>query len=320
MTLLDVEIRLRQLSLRYTRHGDRIRAQCPCHHDRDPSLIIDYKGGRIRVKCFAGCDGKLIMQVLSNEAERPASLPDLEKEPDIDVSRGLDLLTDAWQNIDTLEQPLTAAELKRRGIPMNPYKVVDAQILVETIKRRSSRSDLIQSGLAYEKDGKLVFRHVFDNNRVVIPYMRGERVVSIRSRRTNEESSPKYLSLKGYPTRAYIARATPGTILLVVEGEFKAMVLAEHLPEEISVIALPGVTAAWSDLQSLCDRYAFWRKFVLFDSESDNKQVDRAAGSVAGRIGGDLLRIELMDGEKRIAPDDFVLRYGAQCIADRLLK
>lgn len=316
---LEVEMRLRELGLRYTRHGSRIRAQCPCHNDRNPSLLISWTGNRIMVKCFAGCQSKDILNVLGYGAERPEVLPDFKRNTSVDVVKGIDLLTAAWQNIDIQDQPLSYQELLRRRIPWNRYKVVDAERLVETIKRTATRTDLLESGLAYERDGRLVFRHVFDANRVVIPYLRGERVVSIRSRKAGvNDKTPKYLSLKGYPARAYVARAVPGTVLVVVEGEFKSMVLAEHLPEDVSVIGLPGVTAAWDDLQELCRRYMFWRKFVLFDAEAENEQVWKAAYNVARRIDADVLEIELLDGERRMAPDDFVLQYGIEPILQKL--
>lgn len=312
---LDVEIRLKELGLRYTRHGNRIRAQCPCHNDRNPSLLISWTGNRIIVKCFAGCQSKDILNVLGCKAERPEALPDFKQSSSFDTFKGIDLLNAVWQNIDITHQPLAYQELLRRRIPWNKYKVADADKVTETLKRISHRSDLIESGLAYERDGRLVFRRVFDSNRIVIPYLRGERVVSVRSRKVgNDDRSPKYLSLKGYPARAYIARAVPGTILVVVEGEFKSMILAEHLPDDISVIALPGVTAAWDDLQDLCKRYMFWRRFVLFDAEAENEQVWKAAYSVAERIDADVLNIELLDGERRMAPDDFVLQYGVDPI------
>jgi len=150
----------------------------------------------------------------------------------------------------------------------------------------------------------------FADNRIVIPYWRFGKVVSVRSRRIDDDGTPKYLSLKGYPSRAFVARAVSGSTLIVVEGEFKAMVLAQYLPEDISIIALPGVNGAWMDLKDLCAMYGFGRRLVMFDTERENKQVDRAARKLALMIRGDVIRLELSDGESRMAPDDFILKYG----------
>jgi hypothetical protein len=48
----------------------------------------------------------------------------------------------------------------------------------------------------------------------------------------------------------------------------------------------------------------------MFDTERENKQVDRAARKLALMIRGDVIRLELSDGESRMAPDDFILKYG----------
>ena len=40
-------------------HGSYAQAQCPGHDDRDPSLTIYHKPGRIKIVCFAGCNDEL---------------------------------------------------------------------------------------------------------------------------------------------------------------------------------------------------------------------------------------------------------------------
>ncbi len=43
----------------------RLRAQCPSHQDKRPSLSIDVRDGRVLLKCFAGCPIKTIIADLS---------------------------------------------------------------------------------------------------------------------------------------------------------------------------------------------------------------------------------------------------------------
>jgi hypothetical protein len=44
---------------RYRDHGSWAQSQCPGHEDLEPSLTVYSKPGRIRVKCWAGCDDEL---------------------------------------------------------------------------------------------------------------------------------------------------------------------------------------------------------------------------------------------------------------------
>lgn len=43
---------------------DRWIARCPAHDDRDPSLSIAYKSGRILLYCFAGCSTEAVLGAL----------------------------------------------------------------------------------------------------------------------------------------------------------------------------------------------------------------------------------------------------------------
>ena len=316
LTLHAVELRLRELGKRYTVHGNRIRAQCPCHDDREPSLIVEWYRGRVWVKCFAGCDPQQIMGVLLGDAKNVVTRS--TDTTQVDTMLGLEILTRVWDNIEASAQKMALEEISRRGINHNNYLLADADYVVRLLRQTAVSTDLVRAGLAYQRDGSVQMRRVFNRGRILIPYFRGGRVVSLRSRKVIDDGLPKYLSLRGYPARCYVARARVGTKLLVVEGEFKAMVLADRLPDDISVVALPGVTAAWDDLKRLCDHYIFTRRYVLFDSEQNNPQVDRAARGVAKRIDGIQLHIPLMDGERRIAPDEFVIQYGVEPIYEAL--
>jgi hypothetical protein len=54
--LLD---RLREHGKRYREGAVQTMAQCPAHEDRQASLAIYRKPGRIKIVCYAGCDDAL---------------------------------------------------------------------------------------------------------------------------------------------------------------------------------------------------------------------------------------------------------------------
>ena|SRR5215217_708797 len=71
--LLD---RLRDQGKRYREGATQTMAQCPAHEDREASLAIYRKQGRIKIVCYAGCDDALdILPALG------LTLPDLWDEP-----------------------------------------------------------------------------------------------------------------------------------------------------------------------------------------------------------------------------------------------
>ncbi len=49
------------------RHGDyEFLACCPAHDDRNPSLSVSDKNGKILVKCWAGCTQEEVIEALRN--------------------------------------------------------------------------------------------------------------------------------------------------------------------------------------------------------------------------------------------------------------
>lgn len=322
ITLDDFEQALHSLGLRYSRHGHRIRAQCPAHDDREPSLVVEWRSGTVRFKCFAGCPAERILSALGLKRDEGTlfKVRYFDYLSQIDEQKGIDLLTRVWNNLDDDRQTLARYVCKRRGLTYNRYRLADANWVRHQLESIATRSDLLESGLAYERNGEFQFRSVFSAGRVVIPYFRNGRVVSVRSRAVvGNEDGPKYLSLKGYPARVYIARLEYVTDVVIVEGEFKAMLLAERIPGEYSVFALPGVNSAWDELHQLCNAYCLMKRIVLFDSESSNGQVERAANRLASRIGGRAVWLPL-HGRDRMAPDDFVIEFGTDRLMEHLRK
>jgi putative DNA primase/helicase len=47
-------LRQRGCRIRY-RSSSSARSTCPVHHDRNPSLVVTFKDGKVVMKCFAGC-------------------------------------------------------------------------------------------------------------------------------------------------------------------------------------------------------------------------------------------------------------------------
>ncbi|MEJ5370248.1 MAG: CHC2 zinc finger domain-containing protein [Bryobacteraceae bacterium] len=57
------------------RSGDGWMARCPAHDDRNPSLSVNERGGRVLVHCFAGCSQEAVIAELKRrgwwESEQP---------------------------------------------------------------------------------------------------------------------------------------------------------------------------------------------------------------------------------------------------------
>ena len=47
-----------------TKKGSGYMVQCPAHDDRNPSLSVDEKDGKLLLKCFAGCDQRDVVSAL----------------------------------------------------------------------------------------------------------------------------------------------------------------------------------------------------------------------------------------------------------------
>lgn len=52
-------------ALQARRSGDGWMAKCPAHDDRNPSLSIQEKGGKVLVHCHAGCSQRAVIDALS---------------------------------------------------------------------------------------------------------------------------------------------------------------------------------------------------------------------------------------------------------------
>lgn len=53
-------------ALEAKRVGSHFMARCPAHDDRNPSLSLTEKNGRVLVKCFAGCEQRAVIAALKH--------------------------------------------------------------------------------------------------------------------------------------------------------------------------------------------------------------------------------------------------------------
>jgi hypothetical protein len=58
--------------------GEGWMARCPAHDDRNPSLSINDRGGRVLVHCFAGCPQDAVIEELKRLGAAVAVLPEFE--------------------------------------------------------------------------------------------------------------------------------------------------------------------------------------------------------------------------------------------------
>jgi DNA primase len=114
--------------------------------------------------------------------------------------------------------------------------------LVNSLPEHFKRDDLAATGLVY-RDGPRAGNDFF-RDQILIPYVSRNNVVQIRGK----VLTGKYFTGPGDPARLYNADALEGADdVIITEGEFDAMALAQHLGEspedrarKMAVVGLPG--------------------------------------------------------------------------------
>ncbi len=313
MTLQECYQKLLELGCEPRFQNGRIRARCPVHQDDDPSLLVTEEQGGIWPHCFAGCSQRDILKVLG-EVTAGRKIAVTRKAPDIGL--GLQILHEVFTAVTT-PTPLAERELRRRSI-RGWYRVLDADVVTAMLLRISTGEDLIRAGLAYRTRYGLRFPSIFRLGRVVIPYFMDGRLISIRSRSVQDDGLPKYLSLPGYPSRVYTISIAPELPAVVVEGEFKAMVLYENLPG-FNVIAVPGISACHAEVRQILQEYRVREGFIWFDTEP-NPRVAEAAKKLARITGSKVLTVDTVFGynDIKIGPDDYIICCGANVVISTL--
>lgn len=162
-----------------------------------------------------------------------------------------------------------------------------------------ARKDIVATGLAYERDGRVV--EAF-SDMVTIPYFVAGNVVTIRGRAWPLEKGdkrPKYKSLPGSETRLFNSDFTwHERELVITEGEFDAMVL-EQLG--FPAVGVPGA-AAWQD--SWDGYFAEARRlYVVFDRDAAGMKGQQ---KMEERFGSKVRPIHLSLPGQKIDPTDWI--------------
>lgn len=126
--------------------------------------------------------------------------------------------------------------------------------------------------------------------RITVPYVVDGEVTDIRGRATRPDQNPKYKSLFGSSARRgaqypfnwerAVLRARIHKVLIVTEGEFKALVADRF---GFACVALPGMTSWRQGFVGDAD----WRIVVVFDALRDRRaqwHVDRAIARLTERL------------------------------------
>jgi putative DNA primase/helicase len=108
-------------------------ARCPAHDDRDPSLSVSVKEGRILIYCFAGCSADAVLEAAGltwrdlREPDPWAYLPPFpsrpkprpKSEPEAPSLEGLERWERLWEAAKP-SHPLLRRYLKARGLSLEP--------------------------------------------------------------------------------------------------------------------------------------------------------------------------------------------------------
>ena len=284
----------------HQRKGKRLLWPCPFHDDHDPSFQVDLTRKTWRCwTCAVGGDAaELVMRVnkvdfpaavkfladLSGvippsmgKAVRPPPAPGASKAParppeqpsGLPLDEASDLVSEASEHLWELGAEDAREYLRARGLTD------------ETIRAL---------GLGFTSGVSIPTR---DGDRcywfsgIVIPWRDGARLARIKIRRI-DDGKPKYAEAYSdrpliYPDPAVIR---PGKPLIVCEGEFDCMLLAQQLPEA-SVITL-GSASARTDPAVLSRMLSSPRWFVALDA-------DQAGDSAASKFPARAIRVRPPD-------------------------
>lgn len=154
------------------------------------------------------------------------------------------------------------------------------------LRDRFSEYKLTASGLFYWKEGKLLPHATISDGRTIIPYMGDDNQIEyIRSRRTPKDMyRVKYLGpINGQASRRIWGRVEPHTeILVVTEGEFKAMAAVEA---GISAVSLPGMGVAHGELVGRLKASSVNSVIICFDTQVEHQgDVDHCIMALSSRI------------------------------------
>jgi hypothetical protein len=301
--------------------------RCPCHDDTHRSLSARVWNGKLDLKCFAGCPVDRVEQTIGYTPNRHQPTPPevrTESEPSAQTGRRADLregrriLTMLWERFETEMQSLLPARtreyLRQRRIPYRTGRLVPSEGLWSVLVRELPDPErLVRCGFAIPDKEPITPCMALRPQRIIIPYFREGRVIAIKSRTLATGSGRlRYCGLPGWGSHVYIADAPPNSVVLVVEGELKALTIRyyAHLP----CVAVPGVQNAHRELVQLCRERKLY-PILLFDTEPWKAAVSAAAQELSLRLSyanvpHRILWLPLEPGGVRTAPDDYLLEHG----------
>jgi putative DNA primase/helicase len=107
--------------------GSALMARCPAHQDRNPSLsITDAKGGKVLVRCHAGCDQRQVIAALRSRGLwtkngprrfiRPTPRAAATSQPDRDEAKRTEIALAIWQAAMPAAGTLVETYLASRGL------------------------------------------------------------------------------------------------------------------------------------------------------------------------------------------------------------
>jgi len=284
-------------------NGRRSWWVCPFHADRNPSFTVD--PGRRRWKCW-GCGAhgdaiELVMRLTAvpfpEAVRRVAELCGLAPPSGIvrptirpPIVRAAERPSDDPTGLPTADASALVEDAARRlwtpeGAKALAYLRGDRGLTDETI--RSSRLGCVHDAAIPTREGDRSFR-VFG---VVIPWFEGGRLALVKVRQFGARKR-KYIEVHRDRPRVYPGPAAiqPGRPLVVVEGEFDALLLGEQICDMARVITL-GSAAARTEVDIRRAARACSSLFVAHDADDAG---DRAAARWPARA----IRVRPPDGCK----------------------
>lgn len=290
---LPVETVLASAGVRLHRMGQkRLRALCPFHQDRDPSLVV-YAGDE-RWHCFGcGARGDVVDLVRLLEghdsfadalrsAARQAGVPFPDRSaPSRPDHR--DLLEAAAELYAGVLPPAAIDYLERRGFPREFLRLKKIGYAPERPRGflashlKSRGLDLRQAeaaGLVVRSSSTSV-RDAFaaaGGGYIVFPVTRGGRVVDLQGRAFPEApGKPKYMNLPGERHHLYGEDALVGPWALLCEGIPDAMSAELAGLPAAAVFGTNGFKDAWTSKFRRCRRV-----YVCFDRDAVQKAAEVA--------------------------------------------
>jgi len=331
----------RWMTMKYGQRGTpggngRLMYRCPCHDDTHRSLSARVWNGKLDLKCFAGCPVERVEQTIgyipnhywpAPPEGRTESITGEQTIRRVDLREGRRILTMLWERFEAEMQSLFPARtqeyLLQRRIPYRTGRLVPSEGLWSVLVRELPDTErLVRCGFAIPDKEPITPCMALRPKRIIIPYFWEGRVIAIKSRTLATGSSRlRYCGLPGWGSHVYISDAPPDSVVLVVEGELKSLIIRyyAHLP----CVAVPGVQNAHRELVRLCQERRLY-PILLFDTEPWKAGVSTAARELSLRlaragVAHRVLWLPLEPGSIRTAPDDYLLEHGTQQFTAALL-